>query len=664
MVADFGVAKALSSSATDGDGLTSLGIALGTPAYMAPEQAMADPTTDHRADIYALGAVAYEMLTGSQLFSGRSPQGMLAAHATQQPELVSKIRPAVPPVLADLVMRCLEKHAADRPQAADDVLHVLDALATPSGGTDPTGAARAMTQAVPWFRRPLIYTTAVVAIGVIAFGLVNLRGNRPDGGAVGDRTVLAVLPFENLGPAEQQYFADGLTEELTSRLSRVSGLSVIARSSAYPYRASGKTAPQFGRELGAQYVLDGSVRWASSSDGASRVRVSPALIRVSDGTEVWSEPYESVLADVFQLQSDVSERVALALEGSLRPADREALKQAATADLDAYNLYMLGRFHWRTRLAPDLERAAQFFQQAVERDPDFARAYTGLADTYALFPWYGVRTIPADEAYARARDAANRALLLDSTLAEAHASHGNVLKEADWNWAEAERHYLRAIELDPDYATAHQWLAELYYVLQRFPESLAEAQRARALDPLSPVINFVLARSLQASDRFDEAIAAAERAGELGEDARTALLIQIRVHVDAGRPDEAYALFHEFWKISPIDTGIPEGNALVAEVYRLVLAAAKDTTQRAQLRQALDQLQELTGASFDLAPWDDRAWVYWVLVEDDSLVAVLESAAAGGSAVIDPAFLSFGTYYDRVKDNPQFVELRRRLGLE
>ncbi len=664
MVADFGVAKALSSSATDGDGLTSLGIALGTPAYMAPEQAMADPTTDHRADIYALGAVAYEMLTGSQLFSGRSPQGMLAAHATQQPELVSKIRPAVPPVLADLVMRCLEKHAADRPQAAGDVLHVLDTLATPSGGTGPTAAVRTTVATAPRFRRPLIYATAVVATAVIALGVLKLISNQPDGGAVGDRTVLAVLPFENLGPAEEQYFAEGLTEELTSRLSRVSGLSVIARSSAYQYRASGKTAPQFGRELGAQYVLDGSVRWASSSDGASRVRVSPALIRVSDGTEIWSEPYESVLADVFQLQSDVSERVALALEGSLRPADREALKQAATADLDAYNLYMLGRFHWRTRLAPDLERAAQFFQQAVERDPEFARAYTGLADTYALFPYYGVQTIPTDEAYARARDAANRALLLDSTLAEAHASLGNVVKEADWNWAEAERHYLRAIELDPDYATAHQWLAELYFVLQRFPESLAEAQRAHALDALSPVINFVLGRSLQASDQFDKAIAAARRAGELGADPRLAVLNRILAIADAGRPDQAYAAFQEYWQVSPFGTGSPEGNALGAEIYRLVFAAQTDTTVRASLWQAVAQVPDLWKVSFDAIPWRDRAWVYWGLGEDDSLVSTLEEAAAVGSAVIDPSILSFGVYYERVKDNPRFVALRRRFGLK
>jgi serine/threonine-protein kinase len=631
---------------------------------MAPEQAMADPTTDHRADIYALGAVAYEMLTGSQLFSGRSPQGMLAAHATLEPEPVSKTRPTVPPLLADLVMSCLEKRAADRPQAANDVLHTLETLATPSAGMDPTATVRTMTQAPPRFSRPLIYAAAVIAIVVIAFGLANLMSDRPDGVAVADRTVLAVLPFENLGPAEEQYFADGLTEELTSRLSRVSGLSVIARSSAYQYRASGKTAPEFGQELGAQYVLDGSVRWASSSDGGNRVRVSPALIKVSDGTEVWSEPYESVLADVFQLQSDLSERVALALEGSLRPVEREALQQAATTDLDAYNLYMLGRFHWRTRLAPNLERAAQFFQQAVERDPDFARAYTGLADTYALFPYYGVQTIPTDEAYARARDTANRALMLDSTLAEAHASLGNVLKEADWNWAEAERHYLRAIELDPDYATAHQWLAELYFVLQRFPESLAVAEQAHALDALSPVINFVLGRSLQASDRFDEAIAAARRAGELGADPRLALLNQILAIADAGRPDEAYAAFQEYWQVSPFDTGSPEGNALGAEIYRLIFAAQTDTTLRAALWQAVAQVPDLWGVSFDAIPWRDRAWVYWGLGEDDSLASTLEKAAAVGSAVIDPSYLSFGVYYERVKDHPQFVELRRRVGLE
>jgi serine/threonine-protein kinase len=667
MVADFGVAKALSSSAGEGSGagLTSLGIALGTPAYMAPEQAMADPTTDHRADIYALGAVAYEMLTGSQLFSGRSPQGMLAAHATLDPEPVTKIRPTVPPLLADLVMRCLLKRAADRPQAAEDVLHTLDALATPSGGMDPTAAARTAEAQAPRPSRRLIYAAAAIAIVVIAIGVLNLIRSGSGGGAVADRTVLAVLPFENLGPTEEQYFADGLTEELTSRLSRVSGLSVIARSSAYQYRASGMTAPEFGQELGAEYVLDGSVRWAGASDGASRVRVSPALIKVSDGTEVWSEPYESVLSDVFQLQSDLSERVAIALEGSLRPADREALQQAATADLDAFNLYTLGRFHWRTRLGPDLVRAAEFFQQAVERDPGFARAYTGLADTYALFPYYRVTTIPTDEAYARARDAANRALLLDSTLAEAHASLGNVLKEADWNWNEAERQYLRAIELDPDYATAHQWLAELYYVLQRFPESLAEAERAHALDALSPVINFVLGRSLHASGRFDESVAAAERAGELGGDPRNELFSKIHTHAEAGQPDQVYAVLQEWWEISPFRTGSPEGNALGAEIYRLIFAAQTDTTLRIPLRHALAQVPDLWNVpSIDVLPWQDRAWFYWGIGDDDALAATLTEAVQGGSATIDPYFLSFGAWYELVKDNPRFVELRREVGLE
>jgi tetratricopeptide (TPR) repeat protein len=253
---------------------------------------------------------------------------------------------------------------------------------------------------------------------------------------------------------------------------------------------------------------------------------------------------------------------------------------------------------------------------------------------------------------------------LDSTLAEAHASLGNVVKEADWNWSEAERHYLRAIELDPDYATAHQWLAELYYVLQRFPESLAEAERAHALDALSPVINFVMGRSLNASDRFDESVAAAERGGELGGDARSALFNQIHAHADAGRPDEAYSLFQEWWQISPFRTGSPEGNALGVEIYRLVFAAQTDTALRASLRQAMAQVPDLWGASVDSIPWADRAWFYWGLGEDDSLASTLAVAAQGGSAAIDPGFLSFGAWYERVKDHPRFVELRRRVGLE
>src|SRR6266566_4905024 len=280
VVTDFGVAKALSES-TGKSSLTSAGVALGTPAYMAPEQAAADPHTDHRCDIYAVGALGYELLTGRPPFVGTSPQQVLAAVATQTPEPLARYRPTVPPAIADLVVRCLEKHPADRWQTADELLRHLEGLATPSGGTTPVPAV------APTQRRTHVGLLGVAAAGlVVAVGsFLLLRAHRP--GHVGsgvDRKMMAVLPFQNLGSADDDYFADGITEEITARLASLSGLGVISRTSAIQYKNTKETLRQIGQELGVQYVLEGTIRWERAPGNASRVRVTPQLIRVADDT--------------------------------------------------------------------------------------------------------------------------------------------------------------------------------------------------------------------------------------------------------------------------------------------------------------------------------------------------------------------------------------------
>lgn len=278
MVTDFGVAKALKDAANSGGAqLTQFGVALGTPAYMAPEQAAADPTTDQRADIYAFGVMAYELLTGSTPFAGRPAQAMLAAHAVETPEPVSRRRPAVPDALAALVMHCLEKRPADRPQTADEIMRALDTVQTSSGGWTPTAAVVAKRPQSA--RRPMLLSAAalVVAIAVSAPFLVRRLGARSPNGPV----MLAVLPFENQGPASDEYFADGLTEAITNRLASLHNLGVIDRRSAGQYRTTTKSPKQIGRELGVQYILEGTVRWAADEKGARKVQISPELVATS-----------------------------------------------------------------------------------------------------------------------------------------------------------------------------------------------------------------------------------------------------------------------------------------------------------------------------------------------------------------------------------------------
>lgn len=502
-VTDFGVAKAISDATDALGGLTSVGIALGTPAYMAPEQAAGDPATDLRADLYALGAVGYEMLTGAAVFSARSAQAMLAAHAVEKPEDIRIRRPSVPGALAALVMKCLEKHPADRPQTAREFLGALE-MVNLSGAVNSFSAQGSVLRGFPRWA-----WTAAAAVAIAAAGAMVLM--RPGEAAAG-QIRLVVLPFENLGAAADQYFADGVSEEVTNRLVRVAGLSVIARSSAAQLRKEGKDARAIGKQLGVDYVLDGTVRWAKSGDGSSVVRVTPTLVNVADGTQVWGEPYQGRIAQVFELQSNIAEKVAEALRGKLLSSDITALQRASTTNVEAFNAYMLGRFEWKKRSPAAIERAAAFFEEALRLDPSFARAYAGLADAYGLFPTYRIKVLSQADAYAKARAAAEKSIALDPNLAEGHAALSQVLFNADWDWKGVNRHLDRAIELDPGYATAHTWRAELMMTIVRMDEALKSADMALKLEPLSVLAinhrSFILAFT----GKMDEAQAAARQA--------------------------------------------------------------------------------------------------------------------------------------------------------
>ncbi|MGZ3437399.1 MAG: protein kinase domain-containing protein, partial [Gemmatimonadaceae bacterium] len=331
VVTDFGVAKAISAATGPGGTVTSTGMIVGTPAYMAPEQAAGDPTLDHRADLYATGAVAYEMLTGRSLFTQRSVQAILAAHATELPEPVTKRRAAIPAGLADLVMQALQKNPADRPQSAEEMLKAVESAITSGTGRSPfphspsspsrLGVRRGILMAVGF---------AVLLVLLSSSSVYWYRHREVKTATVQDSAPsLAVLPFENLGRPDDAYFADGMTDEIRNRLGGLSGLRLIGRQSAQRYARSDKPVEQIGQELGVKYLLTGTVRW-DRSNGQSMVRVSPALLRVSDGTQLWSEPSQEQLNGVFKIQSEVAERVARELQVRLHGGEVGRLSVAPT----------------------------------------------------------------------------------------------------------------------------------------------------------------------------------------------------------------------------------------------------------------------------------------------------------------------------------------------
>jgi serine/threonine-protein kinase len=505
MVTDFGVAKALSASSNaEHGGVTSLGVALGTPAYMAPEQATADPAIDHRADIYAFGVLAYELLTGQPPFAGRTPQNLLAAHVTEAPEGISRRRTSLPPALAALVMRCLEKRPADRPQTAVELVQALDAIVTPSGGMAPTGAR--MAAARPRRSPLLLGVTAGAVVFVLALVVVILARHRPGATATG-RSV-AVLPFESIGADKgSDYLSEGITEEITEALSKVPGLRVPARSSATASAAKGLDLRRIGTELGVGSVLQGTIQRSGN-----QLRITAQLINVADNSHLWSDKYDKEMKDVFLVQDEIAKAIVTGLRVQLGTGSSATLVRASTADPEAHNLYLQALYLWNRRTGTTLRQAIAYLQRAIERDPRFARAHAGLALAYAVLPDYAYVDTKATSDTAIA--AARRALALDSTLAEAYAAIA-VSEERVWHNTEALASYQEAILLDSSFATAHHWYALELSRLGRFEDAIREIQRARELEPASLIIKSNVGIVLYFAGRLTEAEAVLRQTMEL-----------------------------------------------------------------------------------------------------------------------------------------------------
>ena len=643
VIADFGIAKAL-SAATHGTGRdernatgTALGVAVGTPAYMAPEQAAADPTTDHRADLYALGLIAYEVLTGEHPFGGRSPHETLVAHLTEIPAPLSGRRPDLPPALDGLVLRLLAKQPDDRPSSARDVVETLDTMTT---STDAT-AARSAVVAHARGSRPRSRTTLfAAAIGMLltVAGATAWYGRTQSPAA--DRTI-AVLPFENLGNPTDVYFADGVTEEIASRLARAPALTVLGRASALGLRGSERSPREIGRALGAEYVLRGSVRWArvvganggtaTDSDVAGTiVRIVPTLVRVSSGAEIWSEPYQAPFTDVFRLQAEVAERVAVALGTAVSGDAVVGVTRSDAAVMDtaaamgssgrtpaAFDAYVLGRYHWRKRGGENLRLAVAEFRRAIAFDSTFARAWAGYADALSMLPGYGDLTLTAAEALRGAEPAARRAVALAPTDPEGHIALASV-RSIGYDFRGALTSLDAALALDPSHATAHHRRAEALLALGRVEEAEAAGRKALALDPLSAVINNSLAWVSLGRRDSDEAIRLWRRAVVLEPDGyvwRASLMIAYLV---ARRSADAEAV------ASGLDT---------SHMSREIRRGLTDSTYAPQARAAL-AIWRRTVPARTAFPTSLVAWWYARLGARDSALVLLRRAVAERDPVL------------------------------
>ena len=642
LVTDFGVAKALKDSAVGKDvpSVTTAGIAIGTPAYMSPEQVSGDPHLDHRSDIYSFGILAYEMITGATPFSGRTTQAMLAAHAIVPPEPIEKHRPNLAPWLGEVIMRCLEKRPSDRPQTASEIAHLLQQ----SDEVSRSGQTIEPHREPP--RRRGIFIAAGVALVVLASaGIFFFRGKTA--ASDGDIQSVAVLPLVNVGgTAQDEYFSDGMSDELANALNRIPGLRVASRTSSYTFKnRKDVDVGEIGRKLNVQAVLEGTVRRAGT-----RLRVSGQLTSTRDGLSLWSDTYERNVDDVFSVQEDIARSIAAALRPRLsRTAPTDTSHTAGTTNVDAYDAYLRGRYLWNARGAENLKNAIGHFDRAIAKDPDFSRAYAARAMAYALLPEY-TDTGPRDASERSIADA-RRALKGDTTLAEAHTAVA-LASVHEWDWDAAEAAYKRAIAADPGYPTAHQWYGELLYNTSRLDSSIAETRRARNLDPLAPILSTALGYALTIARRYDEAIAELKRGLELAPNLGVMHSVYGFANLFAGKSAEARA---------ELETAVRNDPDLVLRKGQLAYVYAK-TGDPDRARAILDEMRK-NGTSED-AHAVAFAIVYVALGEKDKALSLLESAVkkrdigllTAASPLDDPT-------YDPIRNDPRFVKILEQMDL-
>jgi serine/threonine-protein kinase len=604
IVADFGVARAVSAAAESG--LTQTGMLLGTPAYMSPEQAGGE-SLDARSDVYALGCVLYEMLVGQPPFPGASPVALLVARCTSAAPTIRSSGVSVPAAVEHLVARALAQYREHRFQSAAELALAL-------------GAAEQE----------------------LAYGTPTPGSTQP----VSRVAALAVLPFVNMtADPDNEFFSDGITEELINALTRVKGLRVTSRTSAFAYKGRDLDVREIGQKLNVTAVLEGSVRRAGN-----RLRVSAQLINAADGYHLWSESYDRQMADVFEVQDELSRSIVSTLRPKLVGEQSEPLVLPATSSVEAYTKYLKGRFFWNKRTLEAYRRGIEYFEQALAKDPDYALAYTGIADCWAMLAFDYFGGVPPREGMPKAKDAAMKALQLDESLAEARSPLAVVAMLYEWDYAASEQQFKRALQLKPGYFPARMWYSFMLSVKGRHDEALELIQRTAELEPLSLIVHQAVARIFHYAGRDEEALEHCQRLIEMDPSFVSAYETITRPLLMLGRHQEALE--------AALD-GVERSGR-----WSLLLGALGHVYGRMGKREeALAIVAELEAmARQRYVPRYHTAIVHYGLRDETDSMREIERSLEERSGVI--AWLKVDPQINWLMHNDRFRQIVRQVGLE
>ena len=637
-ILDFGLAKLMTrerseskTNAPTQPAGTEPGIIMGTAGYMSPEQVRGQPA-DARSDLFAFGAVLYEMLTGNRAFRGDSMIETMNAILKADPPEPSRSQAAIAPSLDRIVRRCLEKSPAARFQSADDLGFALTEAASSPSTAPIAGSGDARRR--QWSRIVLVASLAALVVGLIALGLRDRFRAR----AAGRIQSLAVLPLTNLSrDPEQEYFADGMTEELITDLSQIGSLRVISRTSMMTYKGTKKSLPEIGRELKVDGVLEGSVARAGN-----RVRITAQLIDAATDRHLWAKSYERDLSDVLSLQSEVARAVAHEVQAAVTPEEQARLEKTRPVDPEVHELYLKGRQHVGMGVEKEIREGIRLFEQALAKNPQDARSWAGLADAWSgLSDYY----LPPREVMPKAKEAAQKALQLDDSLAEAHASLGNIYSIYEWKWADAETELRRAIELNPGFAQAHDSYGILLACLGR-GEWARESHLAQELNPLSAVVHLDAGWNAFVSRQPDEAIAAYRRSIEIEPALGITHAWLAAAYVQKGRRPDALA---EARKAPVVDD-----SPLALASAGGAMAMAGDS---AGARDVLKRLEEVLRTRY-VCPYEVGVIHIWLGEKDEAFRQLEKGYEVRSQCMpatkVDPRL-------DPIRSDPRYADLMKRL---